>query len=81
LQHFAPGTRVKIQASLNPLSSTIPLDGLTATVLGKHPIGKVWTMIRLDPNDRVLNLVWPIPTVYLVRTRRRKTERRTDQLP
>jgi hypothetical protein len=60
-----PGDRVRIVADRETGSVKL-LDGLTAEILGPHPIAKGWFKICLDENAVTANRYWPVPGARLL---------------
>jgi hypothetical protein len=65
MKQFAQGERVIIRAIKNEGSARI-LDGLTAVIVGPHPITPNWFRIQLDPNPITPHRDWTIPASGLV---------------
>jgi hypothetical protein len=54
------GRRVQVRAA-RPQGSARFLDGLTGTVIAKHPIAPNWVIVALHLNARTHHLEWGIP--------------------
>ncbi len=59
------GKRVQIRA-VKELGSARLLDGLTGTVVAKHPIASGWVKLDLDENTRTPHRDWSVATDRLV---------------
>jgi hypothetical protein len=60
LRRFAAGGRYRIKPSDKEVGSQRLLQGLTCTIVSEHPVIASWVKIRLDPNDKTLDLDWSV---------------------
>jgi hypothetical protein len=65
MSRFCAGDRVRIRAFRNVGSARL-LHGVTAEVVGPHPIARGWYKIRLDPNEISKHTDWCVPGDRLI---------------
>jgi hypothetical protein len=63
---FLPGDRVRI-AAVREIGSARLLNGLTAEIVGPHPLVQGWYKIRVDENNITPHADWSAPADRLER--------------